>query len=332
MKIQFKPKLVAIFILMTSCSQSFSNKIDFNPDARLKVVVLPMVRIDETGEIIEDEESRLLVDNLSLSNITDETPTQISRRILISTLQATNFRLIAKELIDVDLPHQGFGLPGNKVDYKKLYQVPANVICSRLQDCDAVLYGKVLKWDRTYYGVESIHEVAMEFKLVSARDNKVLYETIGADYETRGITKGPTGFSSIFIEPIQGLDKKITENVARNLVQQLFEPLIENEGKPAEAPPPAIFAVGFTAENSTVTLKNPLTILVMASSKSKVFVRVQGTKIDIPLFERSPGHYSGKYYPLETDSIKTDTLKITAIDKYRQKTTLTVSGEQIAKR
>ena len=325
--------IASILVNIYGCSSNTKNSLNYEPSRRLRVAVLPFVKVNDVGEIVEDEDGRLLIDNLSLSSFpVNETPTQTIRRILISTLQGTNLNLVSQDLIDVDIPHNGFSLPGNKIDYKKLYSTSAKKLCGSFLDCDAVLFGKLVRWDRSYYGVESVHEVAAELTLVSARDDKVLYDSKGSDFETRGLTKGPTGFSSIVTEPIQGLDSKITENLARTLIQEMLEPLTIKMDKNVDMllPPPAIFAAAYTSRNTIVSATNPLSILAMASPGSVLSATIQGTEIEIPLFENSPSHYSGKYYPLETDKVDTDKIVLVAKDKNSNETKLKITGDRIS--
>ena len=146
MKIKF---LIIFSIVFVSCSGTYHQNLNFNPVEHLRVAVLPFVFVDKNGKI-NNQESRLLLDNLELvSSQLQETPSQIIRRSVIGELHNSALDVVSPALIDIELPHHGFGLSDGSIDLEKLVKTDPRDICKHLIDCDAVMYGKVTKWDRS---------------------------------------------------------------------------------------------------------------------------------------------------------------------------------------
>jgi len=124
-------------------------------------------------------------------------------------------------------------------------------LCGDLLSCDAVLYGRVTKWDRSYCGIEAVASIGIDLKLVSAKTNHTLFEAQAEDSDSRGLTKGPTGLSSLFLEPIRGLDNTIVTDLAREVVTEAVSPLqAQNRPEFLKSAPPAVIA------SATVSLKD----------------------------------------------------------------------------
>ena len=201
------PLLAAV---MCGCVAKYTQKIDFNTLEPLRVAVLPFVEIDSDGKVM-DSDTSLLIDHVSvLSQDLNEKPRTLVRKVVQSELDNTALDMLAPALVNTKLMHNGFSDKDQNFDLPKIFATGAREYCTKVFDCDAVLYGKVTKWDRSYYGIQSSTTVAIELNLISARDGKTLYTATATDSDSRGITKIPTGFSDLVIEPIRGLDNDIT--------------------------------------------------------------------------------------------------------------------------
>ena len=315
-----------IICLLSGCAGTFNHTIDFNPSEPLRIAVLPFLQTDDDGKVIVNE-GRLLVDNLSLvSSPPPNTPTQVVRKRTIAELEKTGLDVVNSSLIDIDLPHHGYALSDGSIDTIKLHHTDAKEICQALLNCDAVLYGTVTKWDRSYYGVESVNTVGITLKIISARSGNVLFESSGEDSTSRGISKIPTGFSSLFLEPIKGLDSEIIGNLADAVVAKMLEPL-NVTSRPAflESSPPSIFASSTDAQSETLKRTDTLIVVAFASEHNQATFSIGNAITDIPMIERTPGHYFGEYIPLETDSFSGATVSISLKDSFGRSTIQKIS-------
>jgi len=249
----------SIALFSSGCASVHNYTIDFNPHESIRVAVLPFVTVDSKGEITK-EESRLLLDNLSLvSSPLAETPSQIVRKQVLAELAKSNLDLVSQALIDIDLPHHGFALSDGTIDIKKIILSDPEDMCFHFLTCDAILYGKITRWSRRYYGIESVNTVGVELKLVGAKDRKILFSSSYQDSDTRGLSKGPTGFSSLVLEPIRGLDSDIIVSLSQNVVKKMLQPLTAGDTRPdfLNSGPPSIYAVSHDASVDHVLATSP---------------------------------------------------------------------------
>lgn len=307
--------------ILAACEGTYTHQLNFNPSEPLRVAVLPFTAVDPQGKPHELE-GRLFVDNVSIvSSEVTQSPTQILRKLTLAELERSGLDVLTTALIDIDLPHHGYAKSDGTLDLEKLYNTTPQDLCSNFLTCDAVLYGNVRKWDRTYLAVQSINTVALDLKLVSARDGKVLFESSAEDSESRGLTKGPTGISSLVLEPIKGLDSDIIANLARNLVAKMLEPLdVTKRPEYLASAPPSVLAVSHDAINLNLSRNQPLIVLMFGTPGSQASFSI-GTAIEhIPMVERAPGHYYGEYLPLASDKISSAEVKVYLVDKYGRST------------
>jgi len=303
------------------CAGTYKQDLQFNPSEPLRVAVMPFVSIDDQGKIVE-QEGRLLIDTISVvSRKQEETPPQIVRRQVLTELQKTNLDLVATALIDIDLPHHGYALSDGKLDMKRIYETKPNEICEKFLNCDAILYGKVRKWDRSYYVAQSVNSVAIDLELISAKTGRVLYTASAADSDSRGILKGPTGYSSLVLEPIKGLDSDIIVDLSRNVVQKMITPL-DSKRRPQflEAAPPSIFAASHDGRTGTLAHGEPLVVVMFGSEGQNAGFSIGNSVERVPMIERAPGHYYGEYIPLPSDSFSKQPVTVYLTDKYGRTT------------
>ncbi|MCC6952942.1 MAG: DUF799 family lipoprotein [Deltaproteobacteria bacterium] len=318
--------MLVVIILLSGCAGRYNQSLDFNPSEPLRIAVLPFVSVDGSGAIVEDE-GRLVLDNLALvSKKQDDNPAQIVRKQVLAELEKTNLELVSIALIDVDLPHHGFGRPDGTIDIKKVFATAPADLCSQFLNCDAILYGKVTKWDRSYYAVQSVNSVGVELSLVAARDGRTLFTSKGEDAASRGVTKGPTGFSDLVLEPIRGLDSEIIVDLSRDVVRKMIAPLY-SKSRPEflETAPPTIFAVSHDAQSPVVSRGQPLIVVMLATPGISASFSIGNAIENVPMAERSPGHYYGEFVPLPTDRFENLPVKLTAIDKYGRTAVSTVA-------
>lgn len=309
--------------MFSACGVHQKVHVDFTSTEPLRVMVLPFVRYED-GKIINADES-LFVDGIPLlSESLLEHPAELLRQMVQTELSKTGLDIIAPYLVNIELPHHGFALADGTIALQKLYASPAKGLCQDFLDCDAVLYGYVTDWDRSYYGVQTVNSVGLQLRLVSARTEKVLFETEVSNDDGRGISGGPTGFSDIVLEPIKGLDSKYIEESARVVAQAAVEPLQTGIKAPAtNEAPPSLYAVAHSPNRLPASAKRPLLVLAYAQAGGTASFSIGDTIVDFPMVEVEPSKYVGQYQVLENEQLIGQVVSVTLIDTYGRKTTQT---------
>jgi len=321
-------------VLLVGCAGTYTSNVAFNPSEPIRIAVLPFAQVDSTGQLTRTDEA-LLIDSVALvSSKLQQTPAQFVQNLVQSELARVSLDVIPPALVDAELIHAGFGVAGSKpvqMDLSKVFSVSPNEICSKVLSCDAVLYGRVTSWDRSYYGIQAVATVGLNLKLVSARTNKVLYEIDSRDSDSRGITKGPTGFSNLVLEPLKGLDNEIITDLARNVVEKSLEP-VSNRSRPEflSSPPPFIIASAHDAPSGRIKKGDKLIVVAFGSPGLAASFDVGTLAQGIPLVERAPGHYIGEFIPLSTDSFKKVTVTVALRDQYGRSTSQKLSKTTVS--
>lgn len=327
---------VALALTFSGCASSYTHTLSFNPAEPIRIAVLPFAQVNEKGDLIRVDED-LLIDNVALvSSHLKQTPAQFLQIEVQSELSKASLDVVTPAIVEAALVHNGFTVTGTKpveLDLKKVFAADPHEICSKLLSCDAVLYGKVLKWDRSYYGVQSVSTVGIDIKIVSAHSKKVLFATTAEDSDSRGLTKGPTGFSNLVLEPLKGLDNSIITALADDVVEKALQPL-RRDAKPGflDVAPPAIVAAAHNGDGGKIKPGGKLTIIALGSPSLTGTFSIGTAVVDIPLVERSPGHYVGEYIPLPTDRFEDQRVSVSLQDEAGRVTRLPLGGPGVSYR
>lgn len=295
-----------LVIALSGCAAKINSKVDFNPSEPIRIAVLPFARVDD-GKIIEDEDENLAIDDVSIvSSALDDTPAGFIQSLVQSELSRAALDVITPAVIEAQLSHNGYDRPGTqpvKLNLTKIHAASPQTLCTKLLSCDAVLVGKVVKWDRTYLGLQSVSTVGIDVKMLSAKDGKVLFSAYGEDSDSRGLTKGPTGISDLIIEPVRGLDSKIITDLAREVVSKMMKPLaISNRPGFLNTAPPAIIAGAHDSRNGVISNNGKLTVIALGTPGQTGSFSIGDSVLNIPMVERESGHYIGEYFPVPGDS------------------------------
>jgi hypothetical protein len=312
-------------IMLSACAGTFKHTVDFNPAEPIRIAVLPFAQVNEKGELVQTDEN-LLIDNVVIvSSKLKQTPAEFVQDLVQSELSKASLDVIIPAIVDAEFVHKGYTLPGNgaaKLDLKRVFAADPSSVCRDLLSCDAVLYGKVTKWDRSYYGVQTVATIGIDLKLVSANTKKILFESHAEDSVSRGITKGPTGLSSVVLEPIRGLDNTIVTDLAREIVSKAVAPLnARNRPEFLQAAPPALVASAHDASNGVIAPKGKLTVVALGTPGHTAFFSIGSAVETIPMVERRPGQYIGEYFPLASESFQKQPVSVSLRDQFGRTTT-----------
>ena len=244
-----------------------------------------------------------------------ESATAFVESLVYKELERSGLDVIPHSVVHDNIVHNGLA-KGLEPDLPKIYKLNPRDLCDLL-NCDAVLFGKVTAWDRSYYGLQTINRVGVDLKLVNAASGKTLFEAQGRDTDNRGLSKGPTGWSSLVIEPVKGLDNAVITDLARSVVTKALDPLYVKSRPPVLASaPPAILASSHDSPQGIVSRDRPLTVLLFGTPEQIASFSI-GSKVEnVPMIEKSEGHYLGEYYPLENESFEKETITVQLRDSF----------------
>lgn len=305
----------AAAFLLGGCAATYKNTLEFNPVEPLRVAVLPFYEAGKDGKPVVRDAS-LAIDKVALlSKSLEESPSTLVQNAVQSELAKTRLDIVSPGLVGAQLAHHGF-THAKQYDYPKILAASPKDLCELLY-CDALLYGVVSDWDRSYYGVQTVNSVSIQLRLVRVADGKVLFTSSGDDTESRGLSGIPTGFSSVVLEPIKGLDSEIIADLAGRMVATMIEPLrVEKRPDFLNSSPPAIFASSHDGAGRKVSPRSPLTVLMLGSSGKAAYFSV-GEKISqVAMFERDQGHYVGEFYPLAGEDLAQQEVYVHLVDDF----------------
>lgn len=186
----------SFILLFSGCAAKYDIHLDFDPTEPLRVAVLPFYEVDHKGTVINSDQVLFQTANLNYTPTTSEiVPSTIVQRMVQAELEESQLDVIPQSIVQADFVHHGY-TAGLSYDYDKIKSTSAKAICDLLI-CDAVLRGKLTRWSQNYYAIQSVSSVGLELVLERASDGAVLYSAIAEDSDSRGLTKVPTGFTSL---------------------------------------------------------------------------------------------------------------------------------------
>lgn len=143
---------------------------------------------------------------------------QVLRRDVVTWLQQSEFAVQDPWQTDTQLTHAGLGAAAAN-DPARAGEL------ARVLGVDAILFGDLQRWNRSYYVVQSTAEVALQIEVVDGGSGERLFRTARSETIGSGVTGGPTGYVSIATEPLAGLRgshlRNLTRSVARHVVADL---------------------------------------------------------------------------------------------------------------
>lgn len=318
-----------VLALTTGCAGTIKTKVDFNTAEPLRIAVLPFAQVDRSGALLRSDES-LLLDSIELvSSQLRQSPAEFVQSLVQTELSKAALDVIIPAIVEAELVHKGYTIPNStpvQLDLSRIFALTPDTVCNKLLSCDAVLYGKVTRWSRSYYGVQTVSRVGIDLRLISAKTGRVLYEALADDSDSRGLTKGPTGLSSVVLEPLRGLDNDIVLDLARTVVSKAIAPLhAENRPEYLKTPPPAFIAAAHDATDGTLAPGGKLAVIALGTPGHTAVFSVGTRILDIPMVERRPGHYLGEFFPLESESFTDELVTVALKDGFGRTTTQTIS-------
>ncbi len=306
--------------VLHGCARKIQQELTFNPAEPIRVAILPFAYVNKEGKIVESD-ADLFIDNIpGVSSKLKESPQEYVQKLVHRELSKSSLDIVLPALVSAQLSHNGFTKSDLTLNADKIFSADPKELCQKILQCDALLYGKITRWERGYYGVQTVQTVGIELTLISATDKKALYRGAVEDSDSRGLTKGPTGFSDLVIAPISGLDSKIILELTEEVVSELTKPLLaKSRPEFLQSAPPAIFAASSDATNGMIT-SDYLTVLLLGSPNKTASFSLGREIENIPMEEKDPGHYIGEFYRLPTDRFNDLPVFVSLTDEYGRAT------------
>ena len=291
----------ALVLVLGGCAKSYKSTGDFNPAEPLRVAVLPFYQMVDGIAHGEAFESELAIDNVPLlsSKPIDSPASFVEQAARTALNRHTGLEVVNPAFVRLQLGHHGFVRERKIVVPVLLDSSPQKL--GELLLADALLYGVVTDWTRSYYGLESINTVGIKLRLVRAADGAEIWSSVAQESQGHGLSGIPTGFSSLVLEPLKGLDQKNIEQLASKVIMKTFEPLmLQRKAAEANSSGPVIFgAVAFgrvppIQANSAKTNARNLAILAVASAGKRVAAKIEAQGLEYALLEGEAGHYTAE--------------------------------------
>ena len=154
----------------------------------------------------------------ALDGLSDQAPANalagaFMRRALVASLRPGAFQVAELWASDTELAHR------NLLDAAR-DPARARELAAAL-DVDAVLFGDVHYWNRSYYIAEAVQKVGLRIDLVDRRTGQTVFHGERTEYKGTGVTSGPTGYLSAITAPVQGLKGSTLVELARSVARDL---------------------------------------------------------------------------------------------------------------
>lgn len=198
--------LIAFAVLLIGCGNAKQALISDNMignvqnPAMLKIAVLPF----ESNSLINSSEEADYI-----------------RRQVFLNLKRGGYNLVEKFVVDGTLQENDLSFPFiNEISPQRLGEILG---------ADAIIYGKVTNWNRSYLAIHASITIGAKIKLVDSRNGEILCESKYKKTDFNGLFKVPTGISSAVISPIVFVAKKdnqyrLADEVTREMMLFLVKP------------------------------------------------------------------------------------------------------------
>ncbi len=298
MRVLCRLTLLAVVLFAAGCADDY-NKIYYDTRSPLRVAVLPFVE-RQGGDLFTSAPFALLVDNLPIIGRDDNTgPSTVMRwRFMARIRQETHLDVVTPGYVDSVLIERGLFEKG-----KFLESDPRDL--GKILGADAVLYGEVTKWDRTYLVAETIQTVGIKISMYETQNGTLLWEAQCEATDDSGLTGGPTGYSSAALEPIRGLSGATLYKLADDVCYEIVEPHLSGgaEYEDAHLAPPFIAASAHSAWAGTVKPGDPIHVVAIGSPDCRGTFSLGSTSQEVPMTEFGGGVYVGTYVPLDAKPV-----------------------------
>jgi hypothetical protein len=143
----------------------------------------------------------------------------VMQRALLALLAGSPIAIEEQWVTRTELTHAG-------LESRALRDRSRYAEIARRLGVDALLYGEVFEWDRSYYALQSTQSVGLRVWLIDGESGEELLFAERWRQEGVGLTGGPTGYVSAATSPIQGLAASTLAQLALEVAYDVAEDLL----------------------------------------------------------------------------------------------------------
>lgn len=272
------------------------------PQLPLRVAVLPFVDQAEGDFVLSAPVTRGL-DLLPLLGddaLTRRYAATLLRSWFVTNLDATHHEVLPPLAVDAALERA-------EVDVIDAYRGDRAEAARRIAEAtgaDAVAFGEVTEWERSYYLVESVLEVGFALELRGA-DGEVLYAGHAEEIEDWGLSKVPliasvvlglSPFTWVSASAVVGRALLALRNVqfvpmSHLVSRRALMPLVPGRDDPLETRAPRLLMASHSGLRP-LEAGETLAVVALGDAGCRATFRL-GDGPDVPMNETAPGRYQG---------------------------------------
>lgn len=298
----------------------------FDPRVPLRVAVLPFVDRASGDDLVSRPLTAGidLVPILSDDALTREHAATLVRVAFQANLERSGLRVLPGFVVDSLLGHHG-------VDALAAWEGDRAEAARRLGallGADAVVFGEVLEWDRSYWVVESVTRVGARIELRDTASGALLHEGEARDLEASGVSKLPIAYSvdgalqAILGQSLKGLRNTLFATLSQDVSRQLVAGLVPDAERRAATLPPTL---RFVARSAPAPEGEVIVVAVGDPGQRATFRLGDGP--EHPMSETRPGTYRGALAASPGLRLERAPLTVRLVDRDLQATTMTLGPE-----
>lgn len=207
------------------------------------------------------------------------------RKLFTANLKESSLEIIEISVVDSILKKHNL-FDQNKIE-QTITQNPRKF--GEIFGANAVIRGKIHKWQRIYALVESSVETEAWVKMTDTFSGNTIISVRKGEIRNAGITRIPTGYVAAAISPVTGMQKlylyQLSNELSRNLAQPFIDSFQTDISKPL-----IITACAVLKKNEPFA--DSLYLVLIGDSGKHAYFSI-GDSGKIPMTETSKGCYHG---------------------------------------
>lgn len=305
----------------------------FDPRSPRRVAVLPFCDHSKGDDFVAVPIAALLdrAPVLGDENLEAAKAAQVMRIKVHHALGRTALEVVSLHVVDSLAAHHGLDVPAT-------YEGDREAAARRLGEAlgaDAVLFGTVTEWDRSYYGVETHLAAGLELELRDTTSGAVLFTGRARDVERVGVSQVsiPIGTTPIeagvylALDPILALANtsfgRLSDEVARTSIEGLA-PTAEARGA---APAPTLRVVAHSAD-APLAPGDSLVVMALGDPGMRATFRI-GDLPEVPMPEMAPGTYRGEVVVSAAHRLGGEPLRVRLVSPELRSSSMTLARPPI---
>ena len=292
--------LFAAWSLLSACTGGLNKKID-----RLEEKMVHKIPAKDVFVAPDyDKDKPLSVAILPFENLTQEkkAPEMLQRQLY------NNFSSLAYR--DVELSDIKAKLP--KINYKTMD--PAKT--GKLLDADALIVGRITKFETYYAGIYSSFTVGVDIKMIDSQTHRLLWSAKYKEVQRSGsIPTTPIGAIIAAASNALDLSRYHIITTINKLCQALVE-TIPPSGNLKGKSFPKITNLVHNGMNRSLGKGNRLEVGVEGTAGLKAVFRIEPKGLTVQMQEKTPGTYIGSYIVRPKDSISDGIIVVSLTDSW----------------